>query len=402
MNDHAQHPMFHFGAANDPAPESHGAGATIGPLASNPIRRLRALGQSIWLDELRRSWLVDGRIARLVVDGDVTGVTSNPATFEQALGDSDAYAAELDAQVPGTDPRKTYERIALTDARAAADLLRPCYDASGGSDGYVSLEVSPHLAQSSVATIAEARRLWRAFDRSNAMIKIPATEAGLIAIKTLLAEGININVTLLFGLERYRQVVNAFLAGLEQRYAKDPNLAPPASVASFFVSRIDQLVDAELDARDSDEARTLRGRAAIAAARLVWSEHQYWTSKRRWQRLAARGARPQRLLWASTSTKTPAYPDVKYVEALIGPDTITTLPSATLDAYRDHGQPLVRINDEAAEAIRTWQRLQALGIGAVEVAERLEREGIDKFVQAFDSLLAGIEQRGSMLAAAEA
>lgn len=395
MIDLVHHSLPHCATADESVSEPSPVPAASPRPPSSPLHELRTLGQSIWLDELRRSRLSDGTLARLVGTGDVTGVTSNPAVFEQALADSndsDTYLAELRSAASGSDPKQALEQLALSDARAAADLLRPCFDASHGAEGYVSLDLSPHLADSSAGTVIEGRRLWRMLNRPNAMIKVPATEAGLVAIKTLLAEGINIHVSLLFGLERYRQVVNAFFAGLEQRYAGDPNSPAPTAVAGFGVGDIDRLVDAELDARNSDEARALRGQAAITAARQVWSEYQYWTGRRRWQRLAAHGVRPKRLCWTTTSTTHPIDPPSKYIEALIGADTIAAMTPATLDVYRASGQPGPHIGDEPAEAIRIWQRLQALGISAADIAERAQREAIDCAVQAFDQTLARIER----------
>lgn len=362
---------------------------------ANPLRQLRDLGQSVWIDDIRRAWLADGTLARLIGDDGVAGVTSNPAILEKAMfGKTGPEGNDYDAALRHADPflpaERLYERLVLEDLRAAADLLRPLYDGSGGRDGFVSLEVSPHLADDTEGTIHEAERLWRAFDRPNAMIKVPATLAGLPAIRALLAEGININITLLFGVARYRKVVEAFLAAMEERAAARRPLRTPASVASFFVSRIDTLVDAELDTRDTPQARALRGQAAIATARLAHEEYLHWRTDPRWRRLAALGAHAQRLLWASTSTKDPAYPDVKYVEALVAPDTVNTMPRATLEAYRDHGAPAVRIHDGLDQARATWRRLEALGVAAERVSRQLEREGIGKFVEPYDRLLAGI------------
>lgn len=359
----------------------------------NPLLQLRALGQSVWLDDIRRAWLVDGTLARLIADDGLAGVTSNPAIFEKAIAHGGDYDSALRHSDLALAAQPLYEYLVLEDLQATADLLRPLYDHSDGHDGFVSLEVSPHLADDTAGTMHEAQRLWRAFDRPNAMIKVPATVAGLPAIRALLTEGININITLLFGIERYRRVVEAFLGAMEERATAGRSLHTPASVASFFVSRIDTLIDAELDARDTPQARALRGHAAIATARLAHADYLHWRAEPRWRRLTALGARAQRLLWASTSTKDPAYPDVKYVEALVAPDTVNTMPRATLEAYRDHGAPTVRIHDGLDEARDVWRELEALGIAPERASHQLEREGIRKFVEPFDRLLARIEQR---------
>jgi transaldolase len=353
----------------------------------NPLRALHDLGQSVWLDDIRRAWLDDGTLARLIADDGVAGVTSNPAIFEKAIsggGEYDAAIRELAGL--GQTPGAIYESLALDDVRRAADLLRRTWEATNGADGFVSLEVSPHFADYTEATVREARRLWTAFDRPNAMIKVPGTEAGLPAIRDLLRAGVNVNVTLLFGIDRYREVVDAFLAGLESRVADGLPVDRLGSVASFFLSRIDSLVDRKLDEIGTPPARALRGLTAIACARLAYRHYKTWTADERWRRLAAAGARPQRLLWASTSTKDPAYADTKYVEALIGPETINTLPLATLTAYRDHGRPQPRLEDDLEGALDLPDSLSELGIDLGRVAEQLERDGVRKFVEPFDKL----------------
>jgi transaldolase len=360
----------------------------------NPLRALEGLGQSVWIDDIHRSWLDDGTMLRLVADDGVSGVTSNPAIFEKAIAEGDEYAEPV-ARLAGTgaSPAEIYEALVLADLRAAADLLHPVWVSSAGADGHASLEVSPHLADDTGATLREARRLWHALDRPNAMIKVPATAAGLPAISTLLAEGINVNVTLLFGLSRYREVVDSFLAGLERRAQAGRSTEGVASVASFFVSRIDTLVDARLDAFGTAEAGARRGKAAIASARLAYAVYREWTASGRWRRLAALGARPQRLLWASTSTKDPRYEDTRYVEALIGPQTVNTMPRATLEAYRDHGRPAVRLEDDLEDARAVQRALSRLGIDPDEVSGELEREGVRKFVEPFDRLQALLARR---------
>ena len=362
--------------------------------ATNPLRRVHALGQSIWLDDIRRSWLRDGHLARLIADDALAGVTSNPAIFAKSISEGAEYNEGIaNLARAGGDINEIYEALALEDVRAAADLFRQTYTAAKGADGFVSLEVSPHLADDTRGTVAEGLRLWEAFDRPNAMIKVPGTEAGLPAITELIAAGVNINVTLLFSVERYRAVVDAWLAGLEQRASAGKPIESVASVASFFLSRIDTLVDAKLDALATDQAKAQRGRAAIASAKLAYQHYEQWIASPRWQALAASGVRPQRLLWASTSSKDPAYQDTMYVEALIAPNTVNTLPPATVDAYRDHGDPAVRIEHDVAGAKQTVQVLKELGIDLDRVSQQLEREGVKKFKEPFDALLATLKTR---------
>ena len=360
----------------------------------NPLRQVHALGQSIWLDDIRRVWLRDGTLARLIADDALAGVTSNPAIFAKAISEGAEYTdAIISLARAGRSIDEIYETLALEDVQAAADLFRATYTETNGADGYVSLEVSPHLADDTAGTIAEGRRLWQAFARPNAMIKVPGTEAGLPAITELIAAGININVTLLFSVERYRAVVDAYMTGLEQRVKAGQPIGSIASVASFFLSRIDTLIDPKLDSLVTYEAKARRGRAAIASARLAYQYFKQWTNSPRWQALTASGVRPQRLLWASTSSKDPAYKDTMYVEALIGPNTVNTLPPATLEAYRDHGEPAVRIEEDVAEAKETVQILRGLGIELPAVSQQLEREGVKKFKEPFDALLATLKQR---------
>ncbi|HVY82515.1 MAG TPA: transaldolase [Steroidobacteraceae bacterium] len=360
----------------------------------NPLQTVRDLGQSIWLDDIRRDWLEDGTLQRLIDDDGLAGVTSNPAIFAKAIGAGGVYDEVIFALAEdGLPAGKVYERIVLADVQRAADMFRPTFDRAGGNDGFVSLEVSPHLADDTEGTLAEARRLWREFDRPNAMIKVPGTRAGLPAIRMLIGEGININVTLLFGLERYGEVVDAWMSGLEGRLARGQGIEGISSVASFFLSRIDTLVDPKLDAMGSAEAKALRSRAAIASARLAYEMYQKWEASERWKKLAARGGRAQRLLWASTSTKDPKLPDTYYVEALIAPQTVNTLPRATIDAYRDHGDPAVRIGEDLEGARRTVEGLKRLGIDLRTVSEQLEREGVKKFIEPFDALHASLAKR---------
>lgn len=361
---------------------------------TNPLRRVHALGQSLWLDDIRRGWLRDGHLARLIADDALAGVTSNPAIFAKSISEGAEYNDGIATLArAGRSIDEIYETLALEDVQAAADLFRPTYTATNGADGFVSLEVSPHLADDTKGTVAEGLRLWQAFNRPNAMIKVPGTEAGLPAITELIAAGVNLNVTLLFSVERYKAVVEAYLVGLEQRVKAGKPIDTLASVASFFLSRIDTLVDGKLDAMKTPEAKAQRGRAAIASARLAYQHYKQWTTSPRWQALAAKGVKPQRLLWASTSSKDPAYKDTMYVEALIAPNTVNTLPPATVDAYRDHGDPAVRIEEGVADAKETVRFLSSVGIDLESVSQQLEREGVKKFKEPFDALLATLQAR---------
>jgi transaldolase len=364
-------------------------------MQNNPLLEVTKLGQSIWLDDIHRGMLANGELQALIREDGVTGITSNPAILKRAVAEHDDYREQL-AGLLTTCPHteQQYEALALEDIRRTADLLRPIYEHSNGRDGYVSFEVSPHLADDSRATTEEARRLWRALDRPNAMIKVPATLAGLPAMADLLAEGININATLIFSIERYRQVAEAHMQGLARRLEHGAAIDGIASVASFFLSRIDTLVDQKLDALGTQEshAQSLRGQAAIATARLAYQDFQQRLLGQEWLALQEAGAMPQRLLWASTSTKDPAYSDTKYVDALIGPNSVNTVPMPTLEAYRQQGQPALRIEDEVDSDERMLEELEELGIHMAEVADQLEREGVEKFVTAYDELLGVIAE----------
>ena len=353
--------------------------------AANPLRRVATLGQSVWFDYIERSILSDGTLARMIANDAVTGMTSNPAIFEKAISRDPSYRADsarlAAAETPATE---IYEILTFEDVCCAIEQLRPVYDRSGGRDGFVSIEISPHLADDFETTVAEAVRVWDEIDRANLMIKVPATRAGVKALRRLLGLGINVNATLLFSVARYQEIVDAWLSGLEDCVRAGRPVERIASVASFFLSRIDTLIDRRLDTLASAEAHTLRGRAAIACARLAYQEFREMLSTPRWQQLAEAGARPQRLLWASTSTKDPAYSDIKYVEALIGPETVNTLPPETLAAYRDHGQPAVRLTEALDEADEIPERLAALGIDLDLVAHQLEMDGIRKFLEPYD------------------
>ena len=362
----------------------------------NPLLVVEQLGQSIWLDYIQRALLDQGEFQRLINEDGISGVTSNPAIFEKAIVEHHDYDAAIQS---GHDfgAQILYQRLAIEDLQRAADLLRPVYETSQGRDGFVSMEVSPHLADDVESSIEEARQLWSALDRPNSLIKVPATTAGIAVIQQLISEGINVNATLLFSLQRYQQVAQAYLAGLEMRAQRGESLANVSSVASFFLSRIDTLVDATLDElKDTElaaQARALRGQTAIASARIAYQHYKHLFSGSRWQQLAQLGARSQQLLWASTSTKDPAYSDIKYIEALIGPDTINTLPMATVDAYRDHGQPVERLESDIDTAQQTLEGLMSLGIDLTKLTDQLEREGVQKFVVAYDKVLDKLEQR---------
>jgi transaldolase len=370
---------------------------------ANPLRELERHGQSVWYDSLRRGIIASGELARFVREDGLKGLTTNPAIYEKAIGSTRDYDAELAALLPRADlgAKAIYEELALHDIRAAADLLRPVYDALARRDGYVSLEVSPVAARDEGATLAEARRLWRALDRENVMIKVPGTAEALPAIRRLLAEGVNVNVTLLFSRGAYRTVAEAHLAALEERAGRGEDLSRVASVASFFVSRIDAAVDARLDAIAASaaaepirrRAEALRGRVAIANAKLAYQDWRALVASPRWHRLRALGARPQRLLWASTGAKDPRYRDVRYVEELIGPETVNTVPPATFDAFRDHGRVAPTLEAGLDDARAAIAELAALGISLDEVTDRLLEDGVRLFAEPFAKLLATLEAR---------
>jgi transaldolase len=370
-------------------------------MATNPLRAIAERGQSIWLDNLTRDMLQNGYLKRLIDDDGISGVTSNPAIFHKAMTQGTAYDRRFRALVAEGLPTETiYERLAVEDVRAACDLLRPTFDRAEGTDGFVSLEVSPRLARDAEGSLAEARRLWREVARPNVLIKIPGTPEGIPAIRAALAEGINVNITLLFSLDLYRRVMEAHQEALKERRETQRPLAGVASVASFFLSRIDTLVDKKLDAiKGNPKAAALRGTAAVASARLAYRMWQELYSVPSWKDLAAGGAQVQKPLWASTSTKDPAYPDVKYVEPLIGPSTINTLPDATIDAFRDHGRVT---GDSVLEGVDAAQRalseIEGLGISMKQVTDELVEEGIAKFVEPYGALLASLEEKRRSLA----
>lgn len=363
-------------------------------MKSNPLRELQGLDQSVWLDYIRRDLIRSGKLKRLIEEDGLSGMTSNPSIFEKAVLESHDYDADIQALArQGQGPAAIFEALSLQDVGDAAGEFRPVYDRTSGKSGYVSLEVNPHLAHDTSGTIAEARRLWAALARPNVFIKVPAANEGLPAIRQLVSEGININVTLLFGLPRYRQVIDAYLSGIEDRIAAGKPVENIASVASFFVSRMDTLVDPLLEkmmARNDEQAALagkLHGQVAVANSKLAYQIYREAFASERFRKLAARGARIQLLLWASTSTKRPDYSDVKYVDELVGPDTINTVPLATLDAYRDHGRPEVRIEHGVDTARWVLAQLPQLGIDMDQVTHQLEAEGDQKFCEPYDHLM---------------
>lgn len=375
-------------------------------MKANPLRRLGELGQSVWMDFIRRGMIMSGELSRMIDEDGLRGVTSNPSIFEKAISESHDYDEAIQSLVrQGKTVEMIYHGLTVEDIQLTADLLSSVHEQTDGRDGFVSLEVSPHLAHDSAGTITEARRLWLAVNRPNVMIKVPGTPEGLPAIRQLIGEGINVNVTLLFGLPRYRQVADAYLTGLETLMAGGEPLQHVTSVASFFLSRIDVLVDPMLEklmqsgGPHTGLAASLRGEAAIASAKVAWEIYQEIFSSERFRLLAARGARTQRLLWASTGTKNPAYSDVKYVEPLIGPETINTMPLETLQAYRDHGNPVTRLAEGLDNAYRVLQSHAELGISLDEATRQLEDEGVDKFIKPYDQLIRKLEAKRAALLA---
>ena len=368
-------------------------------MSNNPLLDLQAFGQSIWIDFISRGMISGGELQRMIEEDGVSGVTSNPSIFEKAIRESNDYEKALQAfGSSGKSPDEIYQSLTVEDIKNVADLLRPTYERTDGGDGFVSLEVSPRLAHDTSGTIAEARQLWSAVNRPNAMIKVPATQEGLPAIRQLTGEGININITLLFGLPRYREVAEAYISGLEILAASGKSLNQIASVASFFLSRIDTLIDPVLERimKSGDPqagiAARIHGQTAIASAKVAYQMYKEIFISDRFTRLARSGAGTQRLLWASTSTKNPNYKDTKYVEPLIGPATINTVPVETLNAYRDHGQPVLSLEQGVPEARQFLDGLSSIGIELNAVTQQLEDEGIEKFVSAYDRLLTSIRK----------
>jgi transaldolase/glucose-6-phosphate isomerase len=380
----------------------HSTGILETAKATNPVKDLQKFGQSVWLDYIRRNLITSGELQRLIDEDGLRGITSNPAIFEKAISGSNDYADLLKSLQPRTDldAKARYELLAIRDIQDAADLLRPVYQETKRRDGYVSLEVSPYLAHDTEGSVQEARRLWKAVARENVMIKIPGTPEGLPAIQQLISEGININITLLFAQKVYVQVTEAYLTGLEKLAASGGDVSKIGSVASFFISRIDSLADSEIEnrlknAKDTGEQAQLKGllgKVAIANGKQTYQLYQSIFSSARWKKLAAQGAQTQRVLWASTSTKNPAYRDVLYVEELIGPDTVNTIPPATIDAFRDHGHARLSLTEDVESAKETMETLAKVGISIDAITSKLTEDGVRLFEEAFDKLLQAVEK----------
>jgi len=373
------------------------------PLSSNRVKQLAEYGQSVWLDYIRRDLYTGPALSRLITEDGLIGITTNPTIFEKAISETDLYDATIHSLADQSlSTPSIFTALAIEDVRSAADLLRPAFDASGGHDGFVSIEVNPHLAHDTQGTIAEVRDLWTICARPNVMVKIPGTAEGIPAIRECLAQGININITLLFSVERYREVIHAYFTALESRVDSGLPVDGINSVASFFVSRVDSLTDKKLDAVLADARRSenerllaseLKGKFGIANARLAYQLFEEHCQSPRYAKLREKGAVPQRPLWASTSTKNPAFPDLYYVEALIAPQTVDTMPLATIEAYRDHGEPQIRIYDDLPAAHRIVDSLRELGVDPRRIALELENDGVEKFEQSYDKLLAAVEHK---------
>lgn len=361
---------------------------------NTPVQQLVQLGQSIWYDNIERRLLKNGELAGMIERGEIQGLTSNPSIFNNAIAKSNDYDAELMPMIEaGKSAEEIFEQLAIEDIRAAADLMRSLYEETNGGDGYVSLEVSPNLAYDTEKTLSEAKRLWALVDRPNLMIKIPATKEGLPAIRQAITAGFNVNITLIFSIERYQAVMDAYLSGLEDRVSNGQPVDNIASVASFFVSRIDAKVDAQLEAIGTEQAKAILGKTAIANAKLAYQAFKEIFESDRFATLSTKGARLQRPLWASTSTKNPDYPDTLYVDQLIGPDTVNTAPPHTLVAFLDHGTAALTLEKDIDEAQQVFAELEALDISMAEVTQALEDAGVKSFADAFASLMNTIEQR---------
>jgi transaldolase len=374
-------------------------------MAANRLRQLHDAGQSIWLDSIDRRILENGELARRIREDALTGMTSNPTIFQKALSSSDSYDDQLLGAEHGLSPIQLFELVETTDVRNACDAFAGVFSSTRGADGYVSIEVSPGVSDSADATCEEATRLWKTVNRPNVMVKVPGTEEGAIAVRRLTAAGVNVNITLLFAIEAHERVIEAYLAGLEDRVKARQPIEGIASVASFFVSRVDTEVDKRLDAliakaspAEKERLQLLKGRAAIANAKLAYRLFTNKFSGARWDALVKQGARVQRPLWASTSTKNPAYRDVMYVEDLIGPDTVNTMPPATIDAFRDHGDVQRTVDKKLGAAEGLLKEVEAVGISIKEVTAKLLADGISSFQKSFDELLAGIDAKISSLA----
>lgn len=369
-------------------------------METNKIKQLQMLGQSVWLDYIRRDMIESGELRSMIEDEGLLGMTSNPAIFEKAITGSRSYDQDMqNITFQEKDVKFVYEALILDDIRNAADVFRPVFERTKGLDGYVSLEVDPHFAHDASQTIDEGRRLWNSLNRPNVFIKVPATDEGLIAIQQLISDGINVNITLLFGLDRYRQVMEAYVAGLEDRLSRNLPIDHIASVASFFVSRMDSMVDPQLKkiidqgGKKSEVANKMIGQVAIANARMAYQHFKEFFKSERFKILSDKGAKIQRLLWASTSTKNPSYSDVLYVDSLIGPDTVNTMPMETFRAFLDHGQPEVTIEDDIDIAQWILEQLQAFNISYSSLTGQLEKEAVEKFIEPFNKLLETLEKK---------
>lgn len=375
-------------------------------MAKNRLEEIRDAGQSIWLDSIDRRILHDGELDRRIRDDALTGMTSNPTIFQKALASSNAYDDQItEAEEQGLTNWQLFELLETTDVRDACDHFAAVYSSTRGADGYVSIEVSPGVSSSADATVEEARRLWKTVDRPNVMVKVPGTPEGAIAVRRLISEGINVNITLLFAIEAHERVIEAYLAGLEDRVKAHLPIDGLSSVASFFVSRVDTEIDKRLDGliaktapAEKERLKILKGRAAIANAKLAYRLFRQKFAGPRWEALARQGARVQRPLWASTSTKNPEYRDVMYAEELIGPDTVDTMPPATIDAFRDHGVVEKSVDKKIAAAEGLLKEIEAVGISLREVTGKLLVDGIASFQKSFDELIAGLEAKIGSLA----
>ena len=368
-------------------------------MAKSRLHELSELGQSVWIDFLSRQMLQSGKLAQMMEEDAVVGVTSNPTIFQKAISEGDAYDEQL-REVLGEedDAKEVFLQLAVQDVKNACDLLRQVWDGGHGQDGWVSIEVDPNLAHDTDATIAEAQRLHELVDKPNCFVKIPATQAGLPAIEEMIARGRPINVTLIFSLQRYVEVVEAYLRGLERLVENGGDPTPVASVASFFVSRVDTEADRRLDEAGAPDE--LKGKLAVANAKLAYQRYKELFSGARWEALEAKGARAQRCLWASTSTKNPDYRDVLYVEELIGPETVNTMPEETIEAFQDHGEVALTLEADLDEARRVFERVAEAGVDYDDVVATLEREGVDKFADSFRELLDGVKaKRGELVSA---
>jgi transaldolase len=367
--------------------------------ANKPLQRLSALGQSVWVDFLSRESIRGGHLQELIDESSVVGATSNPTIFQKAMSAGDAYDEQIhELAAGGSDVAETFWALAQQDITDACEVFRAVWDGGHGRDGYVSLEVDPRLAYDTLETFREAMRLHESVDRPNLMVKIPATKPGLAAIEDVIAKGRSINVTLIFSLRRYAEVAESYIRGLERLIAEGGDPSKVASVASFFISRIDTEADRRLD--QIGGAEELKGRLAIANARLAYDHYLQAFAGPRWEYLAGKGATPQRVLWASTSTKNPAYPDTMYVEELIGADTVDTMPEETIEAYQDHGKPEPRLRSGVAEAHELMEQLAQVGVDYDDLTDTLEREGVEKFAASFDELMASLESKRESLAPA--